>query len=240
MYCCGWIISRAAHAPAIFIIHPLTTQYGGRNVRPMSMDSGGALRTLMGPTAVSNRMEKIFEGELRPGEHPVWCEQPSPDSLARKSLPTLLFGIPFFGFAVFWTYGASGGFDHSANHWNSIALLFPFLWGGMFIIIGAGLLLSPVWAYWKALQTVYAITDQRAIIITATWRKRTVFSFTGQQLSEVHRVENNNGSGDIVFHRQARSGRRGDYYHDIGFLGIEHVRDVEIKLQKLRDNGAGA
>jgi len=102
----------------------------------------------------------------------------------------------------------------------------------MFIIVGACLLLSPVWAYWRALRTVYVITDQRAILIVAPWR-RTVHSFVGQHLIDIHRVEDDGGRGDIVFHREARSGKRGDSYYDIGFLGIERVREVEDSLRKL-------
>jgi len=177
-------------------------------------------------------MQRLLERELRPGERVVWSQQPRPSTLARKSSTTFLFGIPFFAFAVFWTYGASGGFESSRTHKASWPPWFPLLWGGMFIVIGAGLLLSPLWAYWKALRTVYAITDQRGILIAAPWR-RTMHSFVGQHLVDIHRVEDDSGRGDIVFHRQARSGKRGDYYYDTGFLGIEGVREAEDLLREL-------
>ncbi len=94
------------------------------------------------------------------------------------------------------------------------------------------MLLSPLWAYWKALRTVYAVTDQRAILIVAP-RRRTTHSFVGQHLIDIHRVEDETGRGDIVFHREARSGKRGDSYYDVGFLGIERVREVEDSLREL-------
>ena len=190
------------------------------------------MRTVQYPQAISKHMQKLLERELRLGERVVWSQQPRPAALVRKSLTTFLFGIPFFAFAVFWTYGASGGFDHSSTRRGSWPQWFPLLWGGMFIVVGAGFQLSPLWAYWKALRTVYAITDQRAILIFAPW-KRTVFSFVDQQLLEIHRVEDDSGRGDIVFHRQARSGKRGDYYYDTGFLGIDDVREAEDKLREL-------
>src|SRR3954469_23889962 len=119
-------------------------------------------------------MQCVLEHELRPGERVVWSQQPRPAALARKSSTTFLFGIPFFAFAVFWTIGASGPLGFSKTKGDSFPSWFPILWGSMFIIVGAGLLLSPVWAYWKALRTVYAITDQRAILIVAPWRRAPV------------------------------------------------------------------
>jgi len=177
-------------------------------------------------------MQKLLEHELHSGERVVWSQQPRPAALARKSSTTFLFGIPFFAFAVFWTFAASGGFDSSHTRKDSWPSWFPLLWGSMFIVAGACMLLSPLWAYWKALRTVYAVTDQRAILIVAPWR-RTTHSFVGQHLIDIHRVEDETGRGDIVFHREARSGKRGDSYYDVGFLGIERVREVEDSLREL-------
>ena len=181
---------------------------------------------------ISHHMHRVLESELNSGERVVWSQQPRPAALARKSSTTFLFGIPFFAFAVFWTIGASGGLGLTKAKSDSFPAWFPILWGSMFIIVGACLLLSPAWAYWKALRTVYAITDQRAILIVAPWR-RTIHSFVGQHLVDIHRVEDDRGRGDIVFHRQARSGNRADYYYDTGFLGVERVREAEDMLREL-------
>jgi len=189
---------------------------------------------MIGQQNISGRTERILETELRPGEHVLWCQQPLPAAMARKESGGFLFGIPFFAFAVFWTYAAAGGFDHSFGQKSLGGIGWFFvLWGCMFIAFGARILLSPLGAYLKALRTVYAITDQRAIIITAG-RKQTVFSFVDQQLIEIHRVHaDDKGRGDIVFHRQVQSGRRGDYYYETGFAAIENVREVEDKLREL-------
>lgn len=182
--------------------------------------------------SISDPMQRVLANELRQGEVLFWREQPRPGALARRSSTTFLFGIPFFAFAVFWTIAASGGFSKVKS--GSFPSWFPVLWGSMFIIAGAAMLLSPAWAYLKALRTVYAITDQRAILIVATLR-RTVHSFVGQHLVDIHRVENDAGHGDIIFHRQARSGKRGDYYYDVGFFGIDRVREVEEALRELHE-----
>jgi hypothetical protein len=188
--------------------------------------------------SVNPRMRRLLEGELRSGERVVWSQQPSPASLAFKSSMTFLFGIPFFAFSVFWTIGASGGLDSFPAKKGAWPLWFPLLWGGMFMAVGAGLLLSPLWAWCKALNTVYAITDQRAILIQAFWRKTTC-TFAGSQLLELHRIEDDRGQGDIVFHREARSGRRGDSYYDVGFLGISKVREVEDLLREVHKKTRG-
>jgi hypothetical protein len=177
-------------------------------------------------------MQRVLENELRAGERVVWCQQPRPAALAGKSSVTFLFGIPFFAFAVFWTLAASGGISKVKG--GSFPSWFPILWGGMFVVVGAALLLSPAWAFWRATRTVYAVTDLRAILIVATWR-RTIYSFVGQHLVDIHRVEDDAGRGDIVFHREARSGNRRDSYYDVGFLGIERVREVEDSLRALYD-----
>ncbi len=180
-------------------------------------------------------MQRLLDSELRPGERLFWSQQPRPGALAQKSCLSFLIGIPFFAFAVSWTIAASSALGVSKAGGSAFPSIFPMLWGSVFILLGVSLLMSPVWAFWKALHTVYAITDQRAILIAAPWR-RAVYSFAGQQLVDIHRVEDGRGRGDIVFHREARVvryektyqvRRGGNYYYDIGFLGIERIREAE-------------
>ncbi|HEY4416992.1 MAG TPA: hypothetical protein VGO57_14980 [Verrucomicrobiae bacterium] len=109
---------------------------------------------------------------------------------------------------------------------------------GSFALVGLGLLLSPLWAYWEAMRTVYAITDRRALIIAAPWRRRIRAYFpggSGGDVVDLHRVEDNQGRGDIVFHKRALSGKRGVYYESVGFIGIGNVREVEGMVRRLLD-----
>lgn len=54
------------------------------------------------------------------------------------------------------------------------------------------------------------------------------------ELMDLYRVEDDQGDGDLVFHREVRRGRRRDTYHDVGFLGIQGVREVEDLLRELQ------
>jgi hypothetical protein len=179
-------------------------------------------------------MKKLLDGELRAGEHLVWCQQPRPIALIPGSMPLFFFGIPFFAFPALLLYHLV--FSQAEKPaWSVLLLALYFL--GFFAAIGAGLLLAPLLAYWKALRTVYAITNQRCIIIAAPWQ-RTVHTYLAGwhalDLMDLHRIEDRHGRGNLVFHKQAVSGAKGGIrYYDVGFIGIQRVRDAEEKVRKL-------
>src|SRR5215467_11130527 len=67
------------------------------------------------------------------GEKVLWWGKPDPQKYAfRKAWYSFLLGIPFFSFAVFWTYMTSRGGVFAA-------------FGIPFLLIGLGMLLSPTW-----------------------------------------------------------------------------------------------
>ena len=179
-------------------------------------------------------MEKLLASELHPDEHVVWCQQPRPIVFARASSMEFFFGIPFFSLPAFVFYNLVLHQVHQTA-WSALLLVFCFL--GLFMTIGAGLLLSPLFAYWKALRTVYAVTNERCIIIAAPWR-RTIRSYlAGDSLGdivELHRIEDSHGRGDLVFHKVGIAGGKGGIrYYDVGFIGIVGVREAEEKVRKL-------
>ncbi len=173
-------------------------------------------------------MQRLLEAELWQGERVVWSQQPRPAEMSRKSVGLFLVGVFLCSLALLFSMGNNAYRPGTRNYFS----LFPDVLGTVVVLVAGAALLSPVWANWKARQTVYAITDQRALLIAAPWR-RTIYSFVGQHLVDIHRVEDGRGRGDIVFQRQAVSGRRGDSYYDVGFFGIEGVREVENRLRVL-------
>src|SRR5262245_17247606 len=108
----------------------------------------------------------IDPGILDRGEKLLWSGKPDPIGYAyTKSWPTFLFGVVFFGFAVFWTYNVSNQSGMSSA-----------LFGVPFLMIGAALLLSPLWNYFRGTAAVYALTDRRAIVdIRSISPKRTSY-----------------------------------------------------------------
>lgn len=176
-------------------------------------------------------LQYLLDRELARGEHIVWQSCPAPVSRALASASTFLFGIPFFAFAVFWTWGATGGSGGGHTGDGTAFSKFFLLWGSMFILAGAAMLLSPLLAWWCALRTLYAITDQRAIVVEAPLWRATIRSFAGERLAEVVRREKPSGEGDLIFVREVTGVRKGHAsYTEIGFFAIDQVRAVQHLL----------
>ena len=165
----------------------------------------------------------VVTPQFRRGERALWTERPSPLARARSKLTFFLFGIPFFCFAVFWIAGASQSGD----------AIFP-LFGIPFVVVGAGLLLSPVWSFWEARNwLVYAITDQRILIIR-TFPRRKVESFEPSDITKLERTTKSDGSGNVIFAEEERRGRNGTYMMPRGFYGVPNAMQVEEAVMKLR------
>src|SRR5437879_374149 len=95
----------------------------------------------------------------------LWSARASPWAYARNRLKSFWVGVLFTAFAVFWTWGAFGGFS---KHDQRTPVFFAFS-GFMFIAFGLCILLSPIFALWKARRVFYIVTDRRAIIFEKIW-----------------------------------------------------------------------
>jgi hypothetical protein len=140
--------------------------------------------------------------ELGPDEQLRWFGQPRPMAFIMGSLPLVLFAIPWTGFALFWTYGAAGFRIPDFSNPDP-TMLFP-LFGLPFILIGLGMLSSPLWALRRASRTAYLITNKRAVIIDGGGR-RMVRSITPDRFGDLVRREGRGGRGDIMFGGEALS-----------------------------------
>jgi hypothetical protein len=186
------------------------------------------------PAPLASRVQ----AELRSGERLVWTGQPVPTRFARPAIGLVLFGIPWTAFAVFWIVMASGMmFGGIGLAGNGFFACFP-LFGIPFVLIGIGLLTSPLWMRRKARQTVYALTDRRAIIWAAGWFGGVeVRSYTGEGLGKMVRRDYPDGTGDLVFEEVVSVGRDSDGYMrtrrtERGFIAIREVREVEELVRR--------
>lgn len=181
----------------------------------------------------------LVDSELAKGERITWIGRPIPGLMARSAWTMVLFGIPFTAFSFFWLATASGFVGRAPIR----APIFFILWGIPFVLVGLGMLSSPLWMYRRALRTVYAITDRRALSIEiGPWGRVVVRSFEPASLGTLSRTQNADGSGHLVFRREYRpGGRRGGRFVDIGFLAVPDVKDVEGRIRELvrRANLAG-
>lgn len=183
----------------------------------------------------------VARRELRDGEKLIWADRPAPVALSKRTIVPFLFAIPFTAFACFWIWGASQGFGRSA-----IGSVFPFF-GLPFVGVGLWMLTSPLRAAKSARSTVYAITDQRLVIVSGG-RSRSVQSFGPQDITKVERNEHDNGLGDVIFgeeitwrrmrNRFGRGFTDNSFVEDIGFFGIADAREVEAAVVRLRRSAA--
>ncbi len=156
------------------------------------------------------RLRNLVEEELEADETIVWVGQPLARRFVLRSLPRMIMGIPFAGFALFWIGG--GGFN--------VPLMF-------LVLLGFWMMLSPFLELRRAKNTAYVLTDRRAIIVRSG--RSTVAQSCGPEvLKDTLRRERADGSGDLNFdttiqHIHPSFARTSS----MGFVAIPNVKDVE-------------
>ncbi len=170
---------------------------------------------------VPRELQSKVRRKLESSERILWMAQPIPRFFTQKSISAVVFAIPWTAFAVFWICGAAG-FKFPDFSKGDFSLL-P-LFGLPFLLVGIAMLLSPVWAYRKALNTVYVITDRRAVAVEAGWITA-VRSYPPDKMRTMHLQERRDGTGDLVF-----------FYRDEGFQNIREPKTVEQMAMKLAES----
>ncbi len=175
-------------------------------------------------------LQRLLEDELDQNERVLWSCQPSLKRAFRR-------GIPLVFFALFWL-GISSTIAFAIFR-DANAPWFAKIFIGFFLLIGLLLLSSPIWMVRSAKHTVYAVTDQRAIIITKGM-SIDIQSFGPDDLTQIDKRLFRDGSGDLIFDRQVSThyskGRRRENVKEIGFFGIPQVGQVH---QMIRDMAQG-
>jgi hypothetical protein len=177
------------------------------------------------------------QSELQSGESLYWAGTADPTRAAVAALPAAIFGIPFAGFALFWitqAYHATNMMSKSAH--NSFATgfrAFP-LFGFPFLFVGLGIILAPLWAFLKGGSTVYAVTNQRVMIISGG-NSRSVKSFTPADIVSVEHRERPDGSGDIVIQTNAITRANNNLVSPVkvALFGIPNVKQVAQQVMTL-------
>ncbi|MFT5465491.1 MAG: hypothetical protein ACI8UO_000586 [Verrucomicrobiales bacterium] len=166
-------------------------------------------------------LQAMVDRELDPGERITWMQMPVARYFTAGSIAAFVFAIPWTAFAIFWMVMASQG--------STIFSLF----GIPFVLIGIGLLLSPVWNYRAAKKTIYVITDKRAITIHGGTRSR-IQSYLPDRLRDLRREERPDGSGDVIVEQESWTTSKGHTRtRSLGFLGVQNAKEVEDLLEEL-------
>jgi Bacterial PH domain len=183
------------------------------------------------------------QSELQSGESLYWTGTADPVRASVAALPAALFGIPFAGFALFWitqAYHATSMMSKSAhNSFASGFRVFP-LFGLPFLLVGLGIILAPLWAFLKGGSTVYAITNQRVMIISGG-STRSVKSVTPADIVGVDHRERPDGSGDIVIQTTGTMRTNNSISQiKVALIGIPNVKQVAQQILTLHNQRPAA
>lgn len=148
------------------------------------------------------------------------------------SIGGFLFAIPWTSFAIFWVSMALRA-----------SVFFFALFGIPFVLVGLGMLSSPIWLRLSARNTVYLITNKRALSISipvssfGNILSTTIRNYPPSKLKDIYRKERADGTGDVVMAVQQNTSninnRRNQTTQEIGFMGIHNPQEVEKMLRQL-------
>ena len=170
------------------------------------------------PDILPPELQELVEQELKDGEQLLWVGQPVFSGVAAAFvIPT---GIGFMSGVVFLMFWCTG---IGAPLWF-VLLAVPFL------LIGLSFLCSPFFEWRRMKNTIYAITDRRAIIFIKKSRTTEIVSYTPDELGMLRYNDHFIGqSADIIF-----EGNKTTKVSDTGgFQCIPSARKVERLLKDL-------
>lgn len=103
-----------------------------------------------------------------------------------------------------------------------------------FYLIGIGFIVSPWWERENDRQTVYVLTNRRALMLRpSTFRRQPTcrqFPLSFDMIKEVK--EHRNGRGDIILEYDEHHGKNGVSLMPVGFLFVENVRSWESCIRR--------
>lgn len=155
--------------------------------------------------------------QLAPGETLLWAGGTDVTGRMKKLRPFLFGLIPFNALFCGLTLGAS-------NVWNGI--IFGLIW------ISVGVV---VWLGQRAhlTQTLYAITNQQALILKLGSPKKTE-RYPPAKMTNLHLANTQDGRGDVLFTVREHRGRNGTRVRvPYGFLAVENPAQVRAMLLTL-------
>ena len=169
---------------------------------------------------ISPSLLRLLDDTLDDGERVLW--QSRPDAWTNMMMLRFLWwiGVPWLAVAILATQ--KGWIDESSF---------------FFLIVGVVMLAAPVVAYIRDMQTLFAITDRRALILRNEWGRKSATSTTFAQMDkqlEILPIRNHIGHLNFASRKSTKS-PDADY---TGRYGFRHVKDVE-KVRDLLDRVRG-
>jgi len=194
-------------------------------------------------TEVPYELQMLIDGELDREEKLLWTGRPKSTRFVWRTMPIVLFAIPWTAFAVFWVVMAWYGTSQAEDAPKGFQVCFP-LFGVPFILIGLGMLSTPLCTILRTRRTAYALTNQRALIIIQG-RQTKIESLESEQLTNITKQIRKDGSGDLIFNPGWTAEIPFKNVHNIkpgenGFFGIPQVNEVEQIIREMIEEDANA
>jgi len=170
-------------------------------------------------TIVNYKEQKWLDQELDPDEKVIWIDKPIPKYNVKA----------LFWFGILWTAISSIPIIYielphirTPYFWEALSV---FAFAVSFLLIGIGMLSTPLLNRYKMSNTLYVITEKRIIIFE---------KLLSLEISCFDNIDKNNvlikpkeEAGDIIFyHRYSDDGEGGITTTEIGFFNIINVTEV--------------
>jgi hypothetical protein len=186
----------------------------------------------------SNDLRRKIEPELRDAETLVWVGQPDPAQFSREVQRACLCQLGLFAVTALFVCAITYVVDSEKT--ARVGLLASAVTTGYF-------LLAAPWRYpYKVLQTIYGITDRRAIVYRGVgWSSRwlealpdlhdMVWSFDPNLIRARRRIRRYSGRTNLVFdgERHFYETGRGQIqdWVQVGFLGLANINEIDQLLE---------
>ncbi|APW60621.1 hypothetical protein [Paludisphaera borealis] len=168
-----------------------------------------------------------LKSALSPGEDLLWSARPGLPRIRKIAVIPALFVAVITGLSGVSLAAMLGIFEQplaSPLVLITALCLAPAVLGGFILFDLVRRMIAWAGSRWRLARTIYAVTDQRAIIaqVGSTAGELQLFSFLPGMLDGTTRFEYPDGSGDVYFEGLGRLARG-----PVGFFGIRAVRRVD-------------
>ncbi len=173
------------------------------------------------PTPFSAGLRRLLAESLQDGEQVIW--QGQPDCIARAGMWRFLWWIGFPWLVLTVIAVSNDWIDQAAE---PLAML------------GVGMVAAPFVMLLQDLQTLYVITDRRALIVRTAWSRRTVTATSFDAMDAVFEILDIGGGVGHLNFASGRSTRSPDTDYT-GRYGFRCVRDATRIREILADARTG-
>jgi hypothetical protein len=175
-----------------------------------------------------HEQQSVARSETKDGENVIWWGQPSGKEMAKSGRSVFIIGIGLLFMSLCYIGIPYLLYEDSDQDFMKYIFLFISL---PFLVISLRMIAAPTIEKRKANRTVYAVTNQRAMII-ATGKNKKVTSYFPGDIIAINRKINEDGSGNLLFTMNpSRAATNPGSGIKNAFLGVPDVQVVEMYLR---------